>query len=52
MSSLADATFAFAGTADAVSQSGSAGNSPLAVFSIQTARMKPALGHASVASCD
>jgi hypothetical protein len=43
-SSLMDVTFAFAGTTDALAQSGLAANSPHAVFSIRTARMKPAPG--------
>ena len=41
MSSLADATFAFAGAADAASQSEAAGSSVLTVFSIRIARPKP-----------
>jgi len=38
MSSLADATFAFAGAADAASQSEAAGSSPLTDFSNRIAR--------------
>lgn len=41
MSSLADATFAFADAADAASQSEAAGSSPLTDFSIWIARPKP-----------
>ena len=43
MSSLADATFAFAGAADAASQSEAAGSSPLTDFSIWIARPHPNL---------